>query len=75
MGETEAPPLTIVRPGEGRTEDLGDGVGVAFKLWGADTGGSISVVEHPFAVGDTVSLELARHGVVLIPPGQSDERH
>jgi hypothetical protein len=35
-----------VRPGEGRVEHLGDGVGVAFELWGADTGGSIPVVEH-----------------------------
>jgi hypothetical protein len=45
------PPLTVVRPGEGRLEDLGDGLGVAFKLWGEDTGGSVAVVEHPFAVG------------------------
>jgi quercetin dioxygenase-like cupin family protein len=53
-----APPLTIVRPGEGRVEDLGDGVGVAFKLWGENTGGSISVVEHPFEVGALVSAHL-----------------
>lgn len=52
------PPLTVVRPGEGRSEDLGDGLGVAFKLWGADTGGSIAVVEHPFAVGTLVSAHL-----------------
>ena len=58
MDDTTAPPLTVVRPGEGRTEDLGDGVGVAFKLWGADTGGSISVVEHPFEVGALVSAHL-----------------
>lgn len=58
MYDTEAPPLTIVQPGEGRVEDLGDGVGVAFKLWGADTGGSISVVEHPFEVGALVSAHL-----------------
>ena len=55
MDDTTAPPLTVVRPGEGRTADLGDGVGVAFKLWGADTGGAISVVEHPFEVGALVS--------------------
>jgi hypothetical protein len=41
------PPLTVVRPGEGRVEDLGDGLDVAFKLWGEDTGGSVAVVEHP----------------------------
>jgi iron(III) transport system ATP-binding protein len=28
-----------------------------------------TAVERPFAVGDGVSIELARHGVVLIPPG------
>ena len=27
-------------------------------------------VEHPYAVGDAVSIELARHGVVVIPPGK-----
>lgn len=58
MEDIGAPPLTIVLPGEGRAEDLGDGVGVAFKLWGADTGGSISVVEHPFDVGALVSAHL-----------------
>lgn len=52
------PPLTVVRPGEGRAADLGDGVGVVFKLAGADTGGSIAVVEHPFAVGAYVSAHL-----------------
>jgi iron(III) transport system ATP-binding protein len=31
-----------------------------------------TAVEHPHAVGDTVSIELARHGVVLIPPGNSN---
>ena len=31
-----------------------------------------TAVEHPLAVGrDSVGVELARHGVVLIPPGQS----
>ncbi|MFP5370443.1 MAG: cupin domain-containing protein [Actinomycetes bacterium] len=55
MDRPAAPPLTVVRPGEGRVEDLGDGVGVAFKLWGGDTGGSLSVVEHPFEVGALVT--------------------
>ena len=58
MGQAAPPPLTIVRPGEGRMEDLGDGLGVAFKLWGEDTGGSVAVVEHPFAVGTYVSAHL-----------------
>jgi quercetin dioxygenase-like cupin family protein len=53
-----APPLVVVPPGEGRLADLGDGLGVAFKLWGQDTGGSIAVVEHPFEVGAYVSAHL-----------------
>jgi quercetin dioxygenase-like cupin family protein len=58
MAEAGAPPLTLVRPGEGRVADLGDGVGVVFRLWGEDTGGSIAVVEHPFEVGALVSAHL-----------------
>lgn len=54
MTDVVPPPLTIVRPGEGRSEPLG-GFGVDFKLWGHDTGGVMSVVEHPFAVGTLVS--------------------
>ena len=50
---TAAPPLTVVAPGEGRTGDLGT-IGVAFKLWGADTGGAVSIVEHPFPIGALV---------------------
>ena len=53
MADLQAPPLTVVRPGEGRAGELG-GVGVVFKLWGQDTGGALSVVEHPFAVGALV---------------------
>src|SRR5437868_10777300 len=54
---TEAPPLTIVRPGEGSTGDLGS-IGVAFKLWGDDTNGAVSIVEHPFPVGALVPPHL-----------------
>ena len=50
MADTQAPPLTVVRPGEGRAGELGS-VGVVLKLWGQETGGALSVVEHPFAVG------------------------
>ena len=53
MANTQAPPLTVVRPGEGRAGELGP-IGVAFKLWGQDTGGALSVVEHPFPVGALV---------------------
>jgi quercetin dioxygenase-like cupin family protein len=45
------PPLTVVQPGEGRVGGLAPGIGVQFKLWGEDTGGAVSVVEHPFDVG------------------------
>jgi hypothetical protein len=37
---------TVVRSGEGRVADLGDALGVAFKLWGEDGGASLAVVEH-----------------------------
>ena len=47
------PPLTVVNPGEGRVGDLGT-IGVVFKLWGEDTQGAVSVVEHPFPVGALV---------------------
>ncbi|HEV8276610.1 MAG TPA: cupin domain-containing protein [Streptosporangiaceae bacterium] len=50
---SQAPPLTIVQPGHGTQGDLGS-IGVVFKLWGSDTGGALSVVEHPFPVGALV---------------------
>ena len=46
--------LKVVQPGEGRTGGLGPGVGVVFKIDGEDTGGALSIVEHPFAVGALV---------------------
>ena len=57
MTTTEPPPLTVVRPGEGSVGDLGS-IGVDFKLWGPDTGGRVSVVEHPFPVGALVPPHL-----------------
>ena len=33
-------------------------IGVVFKLWSADTGGAVSVVEHPFPVGALVPPHL-----------------
>ena len=57
MSGIGAPPVTVVHPGEGRTGDLGS-IGVAFKLWGEDTGGAISIVEHPFPVGALVPPHL-----------------
>jgi quercetin dioxygenase-like cupin family protein len=46
--------LKVVQPGEGRAGRLGPGVGVHFKIDGRDTGGALSIVEHPFAVGALV---------------------
>jgi quercetin dioxygenase-like cupin family protein len=46
--------LTVVQTGEGRAGRLGPGVGVVFKIEGADTGAALSIVEHPFAVGALV---------------------
>jgi quercetin dioxygenase-like cupin family protein len=57
MSEEDAPALTIVQPGEGLEGSLG-AIGVAFKLWGKDTGGSVAVVEHPFPVGALVPPHL-----------------
>jgi|SRR5579872_3699101 len=57
MTTEEAPRLTIVHPGEGRTGELGS-IGVAFKLWGHDTNGAVSIVEHPFPVGALVPPHL-----------------
>ena len=49
----EPPQLTVVRPGEGEERDLGT-IGVVFKLFGEQTNGQVSVVEHPFPVGPCV---------------------
>jgi quercetin dioxygenase-like cupin family protein len=57
MTTMDPPPLTIVRPGEGSSGKLGS-IGVDFKLWGDDTGGAVSIVEHPFPVGALVPPHL-----------------
>lgn len=57
MTITLPPPLTILGPGEGAVGELGS-IGVQFKLWGDDTNGSVSVVEHPFPVGALVPPHL-----------------
>jgi len=46
--------VKVVQPGEGRAGGLAPGVGVVFKIDGPDTGGALSIVEHPFAVGALV---------------------
>ena len=46
--------VKVVQPGEGRRGGLVPGVGVVFKIDGPDSGGALSIVEHPFAVGALV---------------------
>ena len=53
MTSIEAPPITVVQPGGGRQGNLG-AIGVVFKLWDRDTGGALSIVEHPFPPGALV---------------------
>jgi quercetin dioxygenase-like cupin family protein len=52
--EITATRLKVVQPGEGRSGGLAPGIGVTFKIDGEDTGGALSIVEHPFAVGALV---------------------
>ena len=54
LSSAVAPRVKVVQPGAGRSGGLAPGVGVAFKIDGADSGGSLSIVEHPFAVGALV---------------------
>ena len=49
--------LVVVPPGEGRVGDLG-AITVEFKVWGADTGGALAIVEHGFPPGALVPPHL-----------------
>lgn len=57
MGFLEAPELTVVYPGDGEIRDLGT-IGVVFKIFGEQTNGNVSIVEHPFPVGACVPPHL-----------------
>jgi len=57
MQASEPPRLTVVPPGAGRVGSVG-AIGVTFKLWGEDTGGTFAIVEHPFPVGALVHPHL-----------------
>ena len=46
--------LKVVQPGGGHAGQLAPGVGVVFKIDGKDSGGALSIVEHPFEVGALV---------------------
>ena len=54
---TDPPALTVMQPGDGASGELGS-IGVQFKLWGTQTNGSVSIVEHPFPVGALVPAHL-----------------
>jgi quercetin dioxygenase-like cupin family protein len=49
-------------PGEGKSVILGPGsIGVVFKLYAADTGGSFALVEHPMEPGSLVPPHRHQH--------------
>jgi mannose-6-phosphate isomerase-like protein (cupin superfamily) len=50
----------VVEPGEGRAVSLG-GMGVIFKVSGADTRGAFAVVEHPIEPGRLVLPHVHQH--------------
>ena len=66
MSSIEAPPITVVQPGGGPQGDLG-AIGVAFKLWDRDTGGALSIVEHPFPPGALVPPVSRSHSLKTTP--------
>jgi mannose-6-phosphate isomerase-like protein (cupin superfamily) len=53
-------PRIVVSPGEGRSVSLG-GMGVIFKVGGADTGGAFAIVEHPIEPGRLVLPHVHQH--------------
>ena len=53
-------PKVVVKPGEGRSVSLG-GMGVVFKVSGADTGGAFAIVEHPIEPGRLVLPHVHQH--------------
>ena len=60
MPDLQDPVMTVVQPGAGRQGSLGAN-GVVFKLFSKDTGGRLSIVEHPFPVGALVPPHLHTH--------------
>lgn len=52
--------VKVVEPGGGQAGRLVPGVGVIFKIDGADSGGALSITEHPFEVGALVPPHIHR---------------
>jgi quercetin dioxygenase-like cupin family protein len=57
MTLVDEPELTVIQPGAGEERSLGT-IGVVFKLFGEQTNGQVSIVEHPFPVGACVPPHL-----------------
>ena len=74
MRIVESPPLTIIQPGGGRSGGLAPGIGVVFKLNGEDTGGAVSIVEHPLTDRISGMPVIAVSVVKSIPPTASTAR-
>ena len=53
--------VKVVQPGDGAPRPLQPGVGVVFKIDGADTAGALAIVEHPFEVGGFVPPHIHTH--------------
>ncbi len=53
-------PKIVVEPGQGRSVWLG-GMGVVFKVSGAETGGAFVIVEHPIEPGRLVMPHVHTH--------------
>lgn len=53
-GAADPTGVKVVRTGDGQVGGLAPGVGVRFKIDGADTGGGLAIVEHTFVVGSIV---------------------
>ena len=61
----------VVGPDEGKAVDLG-GLGVIFKVWGEETGGAFSIVEHPMEPGRLVPphTHLNEHELSYVLEGE-----
>ena len=61
--------LKVVQPGAGDQGGLAPGVGVIFKIDGADSGGALSIVEHTFEVGALVPPHV--QSLTVTPGGKA----
>jgi mannose-6-phosphate isomerase-like protein (cupin superfamily) len=68
VDHVDVPPVAITEPGQGEVVEI-PGFGAQYKLRSRDTGGLLSIVEHPFAVGIITAPHLHtredEHSLVL----------